>query len=132
MISGCINQWERNIEDTVGKTDQMVTNVTINNHGNMNYANNSQNIQQEIAQSDKNFDYEAMERLLNDFVEFGEKADEITEIVKELLEEVKGHQKPNVIKKGIKKLVEILTGAGGNMCAEFFMAQIKNIAGLLN
>ena len=140
-LVGAINKLNNTIKETVVEALKMGASVNIDsNTGIVNLTMNSQNVQQQATQTNKALDYEVAEATLEEISEFlelpkfqkdfGEKANEIKELIEELREDVKQRSDQGVVKRGFEKLKELTTGVEGSLIATAIWEGIKKIPGL--
>lgn len=136
-----VKQLNETIKDTVMEALKMGASVNIDsNTGIVNLSMNSQNVQQQATQTNGTFDYQIAESTLEEISEFldlpkfqkdfGEKADEVKQLIAELRDEVKEKKELGLIKRGFTKLKELVTGVEGSLIATAIWEGAKKIPGL--
>lgn len=111
-----------------------------NNTRFINISIDSENIEQKATQSLQSFDYQMVKMTLGEIAElfdipkfqrdFGDKADEVVNLVEKLLKEFRKENEPTVLKKGFARLKKLAGKVGSSIIADAFCEGVKKILGL--
>lgn len=139
-IVDAVRELNQTMKETVLEAIKMGASVNIDsNTGNINISMNSSNVNQEATQNAE-IDYAAAEATLKEISEFfdmpkfakdfGEQAEEVKNLVTEILIAIQEKQRPGLIKTGLNKIKTLAGGVTGSLIASAIFEGIKKISGL--